>query len=143
MTYCRHNPIDEILQLPDVLERVEAYAYDSEFAERQFKRCSRVEGKVVISDMRGEDPLIPVNRFLVYALYPECNASIRVDSADGGRVRVAAGKSVLDRSSKANIGSLMPAFGGGGHAAAGACRVEPAEVEEVVAKLARDINAAS
>ena len=142
MTYCRHNPIEEILQLPDVIERVEAYAYDSEFAERQYKRCSRVEGNVVISDMRGEAELVPVNRFLVYALYPECTASIRVDSADGGRVRVAAGKSVLDRSSNANIGSLMLGFGGGGHAAAGACRIEPVQVDEVVAQLARDINAA-
>lgn len=142
MTYCRHNPIDEILQLPDVLERVEAYSYDSEFAERQYKRCSQVEGKVVISDMRGEDQLIPVNRFLVYALYPECAVSIRVENTESGDVRVAAGKSVLDRSSKANIGSLMLGHGGGGHAAAGACRVDPAKVDEVVASLARDINAA-
>ncbi len=142
MTYCRHNPIDEILQLPDVLERVEAYTYDSEFAERQYTRCSRVEGNVIVSDMRGEDELVPVNRFLVYALYPECTASIRIDTAKDGRVRVAAGKSVLDRTSQANIGSLMLGYGGGGHAAAGACRIEAGQVDEVVAQLVRDINAA-
>jgi len=142
MTYCRHNPIEEILQLPDVLERVEIYTYDSEFAERQYKRCSKIEGKVVVSDMRGEDELVPVNRFLVYALYPECNVSIRIENAAEGRVRIAAGKSILDRSSKANIGSLMLAHGGGGLAAAGACRVEPGQVDGVVEQLLRNINAA-
>jgi nanoRNase/pAp phosphatase (c-di-AMP/oligoRNAs hydrolase) len=142
MTYCRHNPIEEIIQLPDVIERVEVYTYDSEFAERQYKRCSRIEGRVIVSDMRDEDELVPVNRFLVYALYSECNVSIRVENAPGGQVRIAAGKSVLDRSSNANIGSLMLAHGGGGHAAAGACRVESEKVEGIIAGLVRDINAA-
>ena len=128
--------------MPDVLERVETYTYDSEFAERQYNRCSSVDGRVVVSDMRGEDELVPVNRFLVYALYPECVASIRVDNTQSGQVRIAAGKSVLDRSSKANIGSLMLAHGGGGLAAAGACRVDPGQVDGIVEQLLRDINAA-
>ena len=142
MTYCRHNPIDEILQLPDVLERVAVYTYDSEFAERQYKRCSRIEGKVVISDMRDEAELVPVNRFLVYALYPDCSVSIRIENAPEGKVRIAAGKSVLDRSSEANLGSLLLAYGGGGHAAAGACRVTPDQVDDAVAELVQNINAA-
>lgn len=142
MTYCRHNPIEEIMQLPDVLERVEVYTYDSEFAERQYKRCSRIEGNVIVSDMRGEDELVPVNRFLVYALYPECNVSIRIENARDGQVRIAGGKSILDRTSKANIGSLMLAHGGGGHAAAGACRIAPDKVDAAIEALVRDINAA-
>lgn len=144
MTYCRHNPIDEILQLPDILERVAAYSWDSEFAERQFNRCSRVDGKVVITDLRDEDEIVPVNRFLVYALYPQCNVSIRIARRDDGRIHVSAGKSVLDRSSEANIGSLMLASGdGGGHMAAGTCRVDDSRVDEVVAKLTMDLNAAN
>ncbi len=144
MTYCRHNPIDEILQLPDILERVEAYSWDSEFAERQFNRCSRVDGKVVIIDLRDEAEIVPVNRFLVYALYPQCNVSIRIARRDDGRIHISVGKSILDRSSKANIGSLMLAVGdGGGHMAAGTCRVDDGQVDSVVAKLITDINAAN
>jgi len=142
MTYCRHNPIDEIMQLPDVLERVEAYTYDSEFAERQYNRCSRHDGVAVVTDLRGEDDIVPVNRFLVYALYPETKVSIRVENAADGRVRVAAGKSVIDRSAKVNIGQTMLRHGGGGHSAAGACRVETAAVDNVVADLVESINAA-
>lgn len=142
MTYCRHNPIDEIMQLPDVLERVEAYSYDSEFAEMQYNRCSRDDGIVVITDLRGEDEIIPVNRFLVYALYPDKKVSVRIEDASEGRVRIAAGKSVLNRTAKVNIGQEMLKYGGGGHTAAGACRVEAADVDAVVTGLVESINGA-
>ncbi|MBT3658494.1 MAG: exopolyphosphatase [Rhodospirillaceae bacterium] len=143
MTYCRHNPIDEIMQIPDVLERVEAYSYDAEFAEMQYNRCSRHDGVVVVTDLRNEEEIIPVNRFLVYALYPDSKVSVRVEPAADGRVRIAAGKSILDRSAKANIGALMlEVAGGGGHSAAGACRVEEAEVAAVIDGLVKGINAA-
>jgi len=140
MTYCRHNPIDEIMHLPDVLERVEAYSYDSEFAEMQHRRCSRTDGITVVTDLRDEATLVPVNRFLVYALYPDSKVSVRVEAAPDGRVRVAAGKSVLNRTARANIGGLMLSFGGGGHAAAGACRVDAGAVDETVAALIKGIN---
>ena len=142
MTYCRHNPIDEILQLPDVLERVEAYTYDSEFAERQYNACSRNEGITVITDLRGEDEIVPVNRFLVYALYPDKKVSVRIENAADGQVRIAAGKSVLNRTAKVNIGQEMLKFGGGGHSAAGACRVDASEVDRVVTELVESINGA-
>jgi len=142
MTYCRHNPIDEILQLPDVLERVEAYTYDSEFAEMQYNRCSRFDGIAVVTDLRDEDEIVPVNRFLVYALYPGSKVSVRIEEAVDGRVRIAAGKSILNRTARADLGKLMLDFGGGGHQAAGACRVEPNEVERVVTELVAGINEA-
>lgn len=140
MTYCRHNPIDEIMQLPDVLERVGAYSYDSEFAEMQYQRCTKTEGITVVTDLRGEEELVPVNRFLVYALYPDSKISIRVENRHDGQVRIAAGKSVLNRTARANIGSMMLRFGGGGHAAAGACRVDADKVDETIAELVKGIN---
>ncbi len=142
MTYCRHNPIDEILQLPDVLERVEVYSYDSEFAEMQYNRCSRTDGIAVVTDLRQEDELVPVNRFLVYALYPDSKVSVRIENAGDGQVRIAAGKSVLDRTAKANLGGLMLELGGGGHAGAGACRVGADAADAAIAKLVQGINAA-
>ena len=36
----------------------------------------------------------------------------------------AAGNSIIDRSSKTNIGELMLAYGGGGHEAAGTCQID-------------------
>ena len=78
MTYCRHNPIDEILAQPDVQERVAAYQYQNEFAELQIIHCSRMHGKLLVVDFRQEEFIYPCNRFLVYALNPECNISIHL-----------------------------------------------------------------
>lgn len=142
MTYCRHNPIEEILGLPDVQERVNAYLYQKEFAELQLVRCSTVHGNLVVVDLRDEDPIYACNRFLIYALKPECNISMHLLPApESGKTSITIGKSILDRSSKTNAGLLLLEFGGGGHAAAGGCRVDNAKADEVVAALIERINA--
>ncbi len=142
MTYCRHNPIEEILGLPDVQERINAYMYQKEFAELQLTRCLTVHDNLVVVDLRKEDPIFVCNRFLIYALNPECNISMHLSAApEGGKTRIAIGKSILDRSSKTNAGSLLLEFGGGGHAAAGGCRVDDAEAVGIVATLIERINA--
>lgn len=140
MTYCRHHPVDEILSIPDVAERVNAYLLNEEYAEMQIKRCAEVTRNVVMVDLRHEDTLYTVNRFLVYALYPECNVSVHMTNLpEKGRVEIAVGKSILDRSSKANVGSILLEYGGGGHAAVGTCQVDPDDADriarEIVAKV--------
>jgi len=142
MTYCRHNPIEEILGLPDVQERVNAYQYQNEFAELQLVRCSKVHSNLVVADLRNEDPIYACNRFLIYALNPECNISMNVMRApEEGKTAISVGKSILDRTSKTDIGSLLLEFGGGGHAQAGGCRVENANADAVMAQLIERINA--
>jgi nanoRNase/pAp phosphatase (c-di-AMP/oligoRNAs hydrolase) len=53
---------------------------------------------------------------------------------------LAVGKSILDRTSPVDIGSMMLRYGGGGHLAAGTCQVPHDEservIEEVVAAVA-------
>jgi len=142
MTYCRHNPIEEIMGLPDVQERTSAYLYQNEFAELQLTRCSQTHQNLVIADLRKEDPIYVCNRFLIYALNPECNISMHLmASPEDGKTSIAVGKSILDRSSNTNAGSLLLEYGGGGHAAAGGCRVADADVDKVVAALIERINA--
>jgi nanoRNase/pAp phosphatase (c-di-AMP/oligoRNAs hydrolase) len=141
MTYCRHTPIDEILQLPDVHERVNAYMYQREFAELQLIRCTTEHDKLVVIDLREEDPIYVCGRFLIYALYPGCSVSLHLLPGPGeGVTSIAIGKSILDRSSKTNIGAMLLEYGGGGHDAAGGCRVENDKVDEVLAELIRRIN---
>lgn len=141
MTYCRHNPIEEILGLPDVLERVNAYMYQKEFAELQLVRCSTVHDNLVVIDLRKEDPIYACNRFLVYALNPECNISMHLlPGVESGKTSIAIGKSILDRSSNTNVGSLLLEYGGGGHDAAGGCRVEDAKADEAIAAMIERIT---
>ncbi len=142
MTYCRHNPIEEILAQPDVVERVNTYQYQNEFSELQLVRCAAVHGNLVVVDLRDEDPIYTCNRFLIYALNPECNISMHLmPGTEKGTTTISVGKSILDRSSKTNIGSLLLEFGGGGHEAAGGCKIKNEDSEAVVGQLIERINA--
>lgn len=143
MVYVRHHPVEEILTIPDVEERVHLYLEHEEKFELQLRDCSTVQGKVVIVDLRNEDDIYAGNRFTIYAINPDCNVSIQLtNTADGDKTVMAVGKSILDRSNTANIGSIMLEYGGGGHANAGTCQVENARAEEVLKDLIERLNAA-
>ena len=121
---CKDHTIDEIMQMPDVVERVELYnRYKEEFIN-QIKHCSTVYDNVIVLDLREEEVIYPGNRFMIYALYPECNVSIhKMWGFQKQNTVLAVGKSIINRSSSANIGDLMLNYEGGGHMAAGTCQV--------------------
>ena len=142
ITYCRHTPIEEILQLPDVVDRVDAFVFNIEFAELQIERCSTQDGDIVITDYRDEKTTYPGHRFLVYGIYPDCRVSISVrPGLRDGLTEIAAGKSIIDRSSLANLGSIMLAHSGGGHPNAATCQVADADVDAVLADIIAHIRA--
>lgn len=140
--YCRNHNIDEILALPDVKERVELYLdQDTKFKE-QLKRCSTVHSNLVVLDLRNEEVIHAGNRFVIYALFPECNISIhQLWGLKQQNTVFATGKSIFDRSSKTNVGELMLEYGGGGHHAAGTCQVDNDQSEKVLAELIKRITA--
>jgi nanoRNase/pAp phosphatase (c-di-AMP/oligoRNAs hydrolase) len=134
--------IDEILETPDVAERVELYREHADRAIDQVARCGTQHGNLVVLDFRDEDTILATNRFTVYALFPECNISIHVLWGLRRQNTVfATGKSILDRSSTTDVGELMLSYGGGGHAAAGTCQVANEDAERVLGELIRKINA--
>jgi nanoRNase/pAp phosphatase (c-di-AMP/oligoRNAs hydrolase) len=140
---CQHHPIDQILQLPDVKERVELYHQQAEPFAAQLQRCTSLHGRVAVVDLRAEAVIHAGNRFLVYALYPACLVSAHVLwGKHHQNTVIAVGKSILDRSSGADIGALMLAYGGGGHANAGTCQVPHADAARVVEELVGHLNAA-
>jgi nanoRNase/pAp phosphatase (c-di-AMP/oligoRNAs hydrolase) len=53
----------------------------------------------------------------------------------------ATGKSILNRTSKTNIGELMLKYNGGGHANAGTCQVGNDQAAQVLQELSAKINA--
>ena len=139
--YCRSHGIDDILKLPDVVERVELYVDHAAKAREQIGRCATVHQNLVVLDLRNEDTIFAANRFMIYALFPQCNISIHVLwGVQKQNTVFATGKSILDRGSKTNVGELMLQYGGGGHNAAGTCQVDNAQAEEVLQALIKQIN---
>tara|TARA_R110001592_G_scaffold65716_1_gene201692 strand:+ start:3307 stop:4242 length:936 start_codon:yes stop_codon:yes gene_type:complete len=140
--YCRNHTITEILDLPDVKERVELYFEQDAKFKTQIKRCSTVYKNLIVLDLRNEEIIHAGNRFVIYALYPECNISIhQLWGLKQQNTVFATGKSIFDRSAKTNVGELMLKYNGGGHHAAGTCQVENDQAETVLAELISRINA--
>lgn len=121
---CRHYEIDEILELPDVKERVDLYFQQEELFKSQLQRCGKVHHNLIEIDLRDEEVIHAGNRFVIYALYPNCNISMHVLWGMNRQNTVfAVGKSVLNRTNYTNVGELMLRQGGGGHLNAGTCQV--------------------
>ncbi len=136
IAYCKNHSIEEILELPDVKERVELFfKYEKDF-KTQLERCTKIYGNVAVVDLRKEEIIYPGNRFMVYAMYPETNISVHVIWGVKQQNTVfAVGKSIFNKSSKINIGDIMLKRGGGGHMAAGTCQIANEIANEELIKL--------
>lgn len=140
--YCRNHGIEDILELPDVVERVTLYFEHSAQALAQLQLCTTVHSHVAVVDLRQEETIFAVNRFMVYALFPSINSSIHVMwGVQRQNTVCAAGKSITNRTSRAHIGALMLAYGGGGHENAGTCQVPNDSADAVVLQLVARMNA--
>ncbi len=139
--FCQSHGIGEILQLPDVEERVALYREHNRAAQEQIKRCATVRHNLVVLDLRNEETIYAVNRFVVYALFPQCNISIHVMWGLKQQNTVfAIGKSILDRSSNTNVGELCLSYGGG-HLNAGTCQVNNEDAGMILQELIDEITA--
>lgn len=140
--YCRdHHSIEEILALPDVKERVDLYMEHKLKAREQIERCATVYDNLVVLDLRREDNIWATNRFTIYALFPHCNISMHVMWGKNKQNTVlAVGKSILNRTSKTHVGTLMLEHGGGGHDAAGTCQLDNLKAEEIMDGIIARIN---
>ena len=139
--YCRHHGIDKILQLPDVIERVDLYFDHATKAREQIERCATLYGNLVVLDLRQEETIFAVNRFMIYALFPDANISIhQMWGVQKQNTVFATGKSITNRASKTNIGELMLSYGGGGHENAGTCQVDNDRADQVLQELIAKIN---
>lgn len=140
--YCRdHHDIKDILSLPDVKERVDLFMEHQDKFKAQIKRCTKIYDNLAVLDLRDEETIWPGNRFMIYAMYPQTNISMHVIWGKMKQNTVfAVGKSIINRTSKTNIGSLMLEYAGGGHEAAGTCQVDTEKADQVQKELIERIT---
>ena len=138
--YCVDHDIKQVMELPDVKERVEMYFEQQELFKAQLKKITKIHDRVAVIDLRNEDPIYTGNRFMVYAMWPEIEISVHVAwGFKKQNTAVMIGKSIINKASKVNIGELCLSYGGGGHANAGTCQLDndkvDAELPTIIAKL--------
>ncbi|GAB7022808.1 hypothetical protein [Salidesulfovibrio brasiliensis] len=140
--YCRTKTAEEIIEIPDVQERVHRYRDHEKPFQDMLIQNSTVYDNLVVLDVREQDPIYCGNRFMIYTLFPQCNISCRI--LWGFRqqnVVFTVGHSILNRSSNTDVGSLMLRHGGGGHKAVGTCQVPLDKVDETLADIIAQTNA--
>jgi len=138
---CRTMTTEEILALPDVKERIEVYFEQNEKFKEMVAAHTRIDGKLIISDLRGVDPIYSGNRFMIYSMYPEQNISIWIVYGKGGLgCSCAVGYSILNRTCNIDVGSLMLKYGGGGHKAVGTCQFDDESMDVKIQSLLNDLT---
>ena len=141
--YCLEHDIDEILELPDVKERVDLYFEQADLFKEQLLRIAKVHDKVVVLDLRNEEVIHAGNRFMIYALFPETQISIHVAwGFKKQNTAVMIGKSIVNKGSNADIGALCLKYGGGGHRNAGTCQLDNDKVDEQLPDIIEALNKA-
>ena len=122
--YCRVMSAEQMLDLPDIQERVARYRSQERAFEAMIQENSRLHGDLLVIDLMQVADLKAGNRFREYAMFPEANISLRIF---WGKLRemvvFTCGHSIFNRTSTVNVGQLMLQYGGGGHTRVGSCQV--------------------
>ncbi len=140
-TVRQQKSIDQILQMPDVKERVDLYMSHAPKFKEQLERCGEMHDNLVLLDLRTEETIWAGNRFMIYALFPKANISMHAMWGKNKQNTVLAiGKSILNKTSKTHVGELCLSYGGGGHDAAGTCQVENLKADEKIEEIIQKIN---
>lgn len=140
MEKCRVMGVEEILALPDIKERIEVYHEQTEKFKEMVSNHTQVNGNVVITDLRGVDPIYTGNRFMIYSMYPKQNISVWIVSGKGGKgCSAAVGYSILNRTATIDVGSLMLKYNGGGHKRVGTCQFDNETMDIELPKMLKEL----
>lgn len=141
--YLRTKSIDEILDIEEVKERAERYIEQDRLFQDMVQANSYKRKNVVVLDLRKQKEIFTGNRFILYGLFPEQNISLEITSvANKNTILISCGHSIINKTSKTDVGSLMLKYGGGGHKKVGTCQVPVdranAVIEEIINKMNDD-----
>jgi hypothetical protein len=138
--YVKEVPLEKVLQHAEVKKRVDRVLQEQEEFKALLKKNSKLDGSVIVTDLRAVKEAPVGNRFLIYTLHPKGNVEVRIlRGKEGKTVNCAIGHSIFNRTCKVNVGDLCASYGGGGHHGAGTCQLvhdtAEKEIAEIIGKL--------
>lgn len=139
--HLRNLSLEEILENPDIKERIDLYREQNELFVDMVKKHSKTDGNVLITDLRGVEPIYTSNRFTIYSVFPEQNVSLWMTDGKGKvNVMISCGYSILNRTCSADVGALMLKYGGGGHKQVGTCQVPAEDAERIIGEIVEGLK---
>ncbi|MFH1448356.1 MAG: hypothetical protein ABIG39_05825 [Candidatus Micrarchaeota archaeon] len=126
-----HKPLKEILGIPEVSGRFNAKLKEYERFKEEIPKYTRLEGNVCITDVRGVENPSKGPSYLIYAIWPRCNVSVKVFEfpSKPEEIGISVGHNVFNKTCRTDIGALMKKYKGGGHPAVGGCRVKKVDAD--------------
>ena len=140
MDACRDFGIEELLMLPNVAERIEHYHKQTKDFQEMILQYSKIDGDIIITDLRGVSTIYTGNRFVLYSLFPDQNISIWIVDGFSMNTVIAVGHSVINRTSSVDVGKILGEYGGGGHTQVGTCQVPHEDVDGILEELLKHIH---
>lgn len=139
--WCRVLPVEEILQKPDVQERIKRYFEQDQLFREMLRNNTKAFDNLAVMDLRQQEEIYSGNRFVIYSMFPQANISIQIIwGKQKQNVVFTVGHSITNRSSNTDVGKLMLSYGGGGHRQVGTCQVDTGEAERVLGELIEKIT---
>jgi len=128
----RTKEIEEIIDDTDVKLRIKMEIENDLRYKEYLIEHTTVEEGVSITDFRPFVSVPSGNRFLVFSLFPDTYANIKIRNSDDKdrKVILSAGHSIFNRKCRVHCGKLVSRFGGGGHFGAGSCSCDEAAFEK-------------
>jgi hypothetical protein len=134
--YVKEVPLEKVLQHAEVKKRVDRVLQEQEEFKALLKKNSKLDGTVIVTDLRTVKDAPVGNRFLIYTLHPKGNVEVRIlRGKEGKTVNCAIGHSIFNRTCKVNVGDLCASYGGGGHHGAGTCQLVHDTAEKQIAEI--------
>lgn len=139
--YLKTKSIDEILNLPDVKERIEVIQENIQVLSKLIPEWASIEENYVIIDVRGKGKLPKIIKFLTSALYPEMSYVVCIFDGkkypDSSHVNMGYNVLQKDMNSNLDMGQLASTIGktGGGHKCVAGCDFPNELFDENIKKL--------
>ncbi|MGD9209920.1 MAG: exopolyphosphatase [Desulfobacteraceae bacterium] len=130
----QRHAIDRVLSDPEVEKRSQMVIKDNKIYKDYLHKHTICADQISITDFRSFNPVPDGNRFLVYSMFPDTVANVKV-YFDNNKTIIKLGHSVINRGCNVNVGKLLADFNGGGHRGAGACRFDKALTDEYLSKI--------
>ena len=134
--HCLTKTVDQILKLEDVKERTRRYFQQDELFRNMIRKHTAIRQNVIVTDLRGLEEIYTSNRFMVYSMYPQQNVSVQAMwGFQKQNVVITCGYSILNKTARTDIGSLMLKHGGGGHRQVGTCQVPVDKADKILESI--------
>lgn len=133
----RRSSIEQIMADRRVHQRCRLIRDLNTVYAEYLQEFTRVVDHVAVTDFRSL-PKTPVgNRFLVYSLFPETVAHMRIYYVTPSRdtIAVSVGHSIFNPHCRVNAGLMLASFEGGGHRGAGSCRFDASKAENYIPRI--------